>query len=190
MSRKLLGRFAAPYLAAPEYQLRLSHIKFATMPEASEGVSHSSLLSPLSSFVSCGRSGLRPSLVQGLRPRNAPLQNHASATLRRHTCSAALPTWRLPTKNAIRQPGWRRRFRAGHDRHCMWLSSYLRFNKADPLNRNRFIDHSPIHPQPQESQLRQFLLKTCHRSQQVLLLPHMQHSSRIGQFYPYTVGEP
>ncbi len=28
-----------------------------------------------------GRSGLRPSLVQGLRPRNAPLQNHLSPTV-------------------------------------------------------------------------------------------------------------
>ncbi len=28
-----------------------------------------------------GRSGLRPSLVQGLRPRNAPLQKHASPTV-------------------------------------------------------------------------------------------------------------
>ena len=28
-----------------------------------------------------GRSGLRPSLVQGLRPRNAPLQNHPSPTV-------------------------------------------------------------------------------------------------------------
>jgi len=31
-----------------------------------------------------GRSGLRPSLVQGLRPRNAPLQKHASPTVRLH----------------------------------------------------------------------------------------------------------
>jgi len=28
-----------------------------------------------------GRSGLRPSLVQGLRPRNAPLQKQASPTV-------------------------------------------------------------------------------------------------------------
>ncbi len=33
---------------------------------------------------SSGRSGLRPSLVQGLRPRNAPLQNHASPAVRLH----------------------------------------------------------------------------------------------------------
>ena len=31
-----------------------------------------SLLTPLHSLLSFGRSGLRPSLVQGLRPRNAP----------------------------------------------------------------------------------------------------------------------
>jgi len=30
------------------------------------------------------RSGLRPSLVQGLRPRNAPLQKHASPTVCLH----------------------------------------------------------------------------------------------------------
>ena len=36
------------------------------------GVSLSSLLSPLHSLLAFGRSGLRPSLVQGLRPRNAP----------------------------------------------------------------------------------------------------------------------
>ena len=150
MRPKLLGRFVAPYFAGPENPQRLSHKRFATLPGASEGISHSL-------FLVYGRSGLRPSLVQGLRPRNAPLQNHASATLRRHTSSAALPTWRLSTKYATRQPGWRRRFRAGHDRHCMWLSSYLRFNKADPLNRNRFIDHSPIHPQSQELQFSQFL---------------------------------
>ncbi len=34
----------------------------------------------LPSLFYYGRSGLRPSLVQGLRPRNAPLQNHVSAT--------------------------------------------------------------------------------------------------------------
>ena len=34
----------------------------------------------LPSFLYFGRSGLRPSLVQGLRPRNAPLQKHASPT--------------------------------------------------------------------------------------------------------------
>jgi len=36
-----------------------------------------------------GRSGLRPSLVQGLRPRNAPLQNHASPTVRLHRSVSA-----------------------------------------------------------------------------------------------------
>ncbi len=35
----------------------------------------------LPSLVYFGRSGLRPSLVQGLRPRNAPLQNHPSPTV-------------------------------------------------------------------------------------------------------------
>ena len=50
--------------------------QFAAPRKANEGASHSallfSLLSPLCSFLAFGRSGLRPSLVQGLRPRNAP----------------------------------------------------------------------------------------------------------------------
>jgi len=37
------------------------------------------------------------SLVQGLRPRNAPLQNHRSPTVRLHTSGAAQLTWRRPT---------------------------------------------------------------------------------------------
>jgi len=41
---------------------------------------------------SFGRSGLRPSLVRGDSPRNAPLQNHRSLTVRRHSCSAAQQT--------------------------------------------------------------------------------------------------
>ncbi len=45
---------------------------------------------------SSGRSGLRPSLVQGLRPRNAPAQNHASPTVRRHSSCAPHPKWRPP----------------------------------------------------------------------------------------------
>ena len=44
-----------------------------------------------------GRSGLRPSLVQGLRPRNAPLQNHRSPTVRRNSSGASYPRWRQPT---------------------------------------------------------------------------------------------
>ena len=40
-----------------------------------------SLRTPLYSLFAYGRSGLRPSLVQGLRPRNAPLQKHASPTV-------------------------------------------------------------------------------------------------------------
>ena len=64
---KLLCRFVAPFFAAPEYPQRLNHNQFATVPEASEGVSHSSLLV-------FGRSGLRPSLVRGDSPRNAPLK--------------------------------------------------------------------------------------------------------------------
>ena len=40
-----------------------------------------------------GRSGLRPSLVQGLRPRNAPLQNHRSPTLCAHSSRAAPAAW-------------------------------------------------------------------------------------------------
>jgi len=49
-----------------------------------------------------GRSGLRPSLVQGLRPRNAPLQNHRSATVCAHSSRAAPATWLPPTEYAIR----------------------------------------------------------------------------------------
>ena len=51
---------------------------------------------PLYFLFVYGRSGLRPSLVQGLRPRNAPLQNHPSSTVRRHSSCAARPKWRLP----------------------------------------------------------------------------------------------
>ena len=42
------------------------------------------LLTPLYHLFAYGRSGLRPSLVQGLRPRNAPLQNHPSPTVCLH----------------------------------------------------------------------------------------------------------
>ena len=63
---KLLCRFVAPYFAGPENRQRLSHNQLATLPWASEEISHSL-------FLVYGRSGLRPSLVQGLRPRNAPL---------------------------------------------------------------------------------------------------------------------
>ena len=56
-----------------------------------------------------GRSGLRPSLVQGLRPRNAPLQNHRSPTVCAHSSSAAPPTWLPPTEYAIQKPDWQRR---------------------------------------------------------------------------------
>jgi len=55
-----------------------------------------------SSLLVFGRSGLRPSLVQGLRPRNAPVQNHRSPTLRLLPTSAAPATWRLPTDCATR----------------------------------------------------------------------------------------
>jgi len=60
-----------------------------------------------------GRSGLRPSLVQGLRPRNAPLQKHASPTVcllrnvsagehgRGCTPVASLRAWMVP-----RMTGW------------------------------------------------------------------------------------
>ncbi len=37
-----------------------------------------------------GRSGLRPSLVRGDTPRNAPLQKHASPTIRLHRSSEAV----------------------------------------------------------------------------------------------------
>ena len=43
----------------------------------------------LPSLLYFWRSGLRPSLVQGLRPRNAPLQNHPSPTV------CALPRHRV-----------------------------------------------------------------------------------------------
>jgi len=66
-----------------------------------------------------------PSLVQGLRPRNAPLQNHRSPTLCAHSSSAAPATCLPPTEYAIRYPEWRHGWRAGQDRHCIWLSSYL-----------------------------------------------------------------
>jgi len=49
-----------------------------------------------------GRSGLRPSLVRGDSPRNAPLLNHRSPTVRRHSCSAAYPTWWRPAGYAFR----------------------------------------------------------------------------------------
>ena len=55
-SRTLGSRASRPQLA------------FATLSEASIGS-----LTPLSSVL--GRSGLRPSLVRGDSPRNAPLQN-------------------------------------------------------------------------------------------------------------------
>ncbi len=44
------------------------------------------------------RSGLRPSLVRGDTPRNAPLQNHASSTVRHHTSRAASATCRRHPK--------------------------------------------------------------------------------------------
>jgi len=56
----------------------------------------------LNSLPNYGRSGLRPSLVQGLRPRNAPLQNHRAPTLSAQSSSAAPPTWPPPTEYAIR----------------------------------------------------------------------------------------
>ncbi len=65
------------------------------------------------------------SLVQGLRPRNAPLQNHRSPTLCAHSSSAAPPTCLPPTAYAIRSPEWRQEERAGQGKHCIWLSSYL-----------------------------------------------------------------
>ncbi|GEM_PF-1067129 len=67
----------------------------------------------LSPSLSSGRSGLRPSLVQGLRPRNAPLQNHRSPTVCAHSNGAAPATWPPPSIYAIRLPEWRQRLRAG-----------------------------------------------------------------------------
>jgi len=37
------------------------------------------------------------SLVQGLRPRNAPLQKDAPSTVRRNSSGASHPRWRRPT---------------------------------------------------------------------------------------------
>ena len=48
------------------------------------------------------------SLVQGLRPRNAPLQNHPSPTVSAYSSSAAPLTWLPPTEYALRKPDWRR----------------------------------------------------------------------------------
>jgi len=50
-----------------------------------------------------------PSLVQGLRPRNAPLQNHRSPTVCDHSSGAPPPTWLPPTEYAIWLPEWRQR---------------------------------------------------------------------------------
>ena len=44
------------------------------------------------------RSGLRPSLVRGDTPRNAPLQNPALSTVRHHTSRAASATCRRHPK--------------------------------------------------------------------------------------------
>ncbi len=63
----------------------LSHYSFAILNEGSEGA-----LSTLYSFM--GGRAQAPSLVQGLRPRNAPLQNHRSPTLCAHSSSAAPAT--------------------------------------------------------------------------------------------------
>ena len=49
-----------------------------------------------------GGRPLAASLVQGLRPRNAPLQNHPSPTLCAHSSRAAPATWLPPTEYAIR----------------------------------------------------------------------------------------
>jgi len=42
------------------------------------------------------------SLVQGLRPRNAPLQNHRSPTVSAHSSSTAPATWPPPTEYTAR----------------------------------------------------------------------------------------
>ena len=63
------------------------------------------------------------SLVRGDTPRNAPLQNHASPTLRLQRSRASPAASRLPTEYANRSPAWRRGRKAGQNRQCMWLSS-------------------------------------------------------------------
>jgi len=59
------------------------------------------------------------SLVQGLRPRNAPLQNHASPTGRLHSGDSTHLARRLATAYAIRLPEWQQTWRDGQERHCI-----------------------------------------------------------------------
>jgi len=44
------------------------------------------------------------SLVQGLRPRNAPLQKHASSTVRLISSGLSRPRWRRPTSTRWDSP--------------------------------------------------------------------------------------
>ncbi len=74
------------------------------------------------------------SLVQGLRPRNAPLQNHRSPTVCARSNGVASATWLPPTEYAFRLPEWRQRLRAGQNRYCIWLSSYASPQNGPPLS--------------------------------------------------------
>ena len=82
---------------------------FATRPRSvpvalssrTDGVTHSSLLSPLHSLLAFVRSGLRPSLVRGDSPRNAPHTPCHDGAVQRgmlsmppvaHPCRAAKPS--------------------------------------------------------------------------------------------------
>ena len=61
-----------------------------------------SLLTPLYFLFAYGRSGLRPSLVQGLRPRNAPVQNQSRRGA--SVCVIATITPRRPSTPAGQPP--------------------------------------------------------------------------------------
>ncbi len=86
---------------------------------------------------SSGRSGLRPSLVQGLRPRNAPLQNHPSPTS--HSFPTEVPDPAAPFKA-----------RAAAKRH----QSLARPPANLPAHPSTRANHSPSRKSP-KSQFRQ-----------------------------------
>ncbi len=79
---KSLCRFVAPYFAALENPQRLSHIQFATLLGASEGISRSL-------FLIYGRSAASGLPGAGAVPPQRPLQKHASPD--RCAFFAALP---------------------------------------------------------------------------------------------------
>ncbi len=77
LSSPLSGIIAATRLSDISHQAPQPHLK-------AQSVCGHYLRNTFPCRTSYGRSGLRPSLVQGLRPRNAPLQNHRSPTSRAH----------------------------------------------------------------------------------------------------------